>query len=119
MAKRLQDLVKDTSKEEGPESKRRRTGNLDYQELEMMESNVDKNYKRPISLSLEPQNAGKQQIFQEKQQLIKDLEALRASQLKLQAQIAEKEDQLKELTGPLLETELPDEILLKIFGVKL
>lgn len=67
-------------------------------------------------MSLEPQNAGKQQIFQEKQQLIKDLEALRASQLKLQAQIAEKEDQLKELTGPLLETELPDEILLKIFG---
>ena len=65
---------------------------------------------------MEPQNAGKQQIFQEKQQLIKDLEALRASQLKLQAQIAEKEDQLKELTGPLLETELPDEILLKIFG---
>ena len=42
MAKRLQDLVKDTSKEEGPESKRRRTGNLDYQELEMMESNVEK-----------------------------------------------------------------------------
>ena len=34
----------------------------------------------------------------------------------MQAQIAEKEDRLNELSGPLLETKLPDETLLKIFG---
>ena len=41
---------------------------------------------------------------------------LQASESKLQAQIAEKEDRLNELSGPLLETKLPDEILLKILG---
>ena len=122
VAKRLRNRnisVMETSKEDGPvEAKRRRTGNLDHQKLE---SKVDKNLKPLIpSSSLEPQN------IQEKQQIMEDLKALGASKSKLQAEIAEKqaqidqitkkEDRLKELMGPLLETMLPDEILLKILG---
>ena len=48
-------FVMESSKEERPvvEAKRRRTGNLDYQNLE---SKVDKNLKPLSPLSLEPQN---------------------------------------------------------------
>ena len=110
VAKRLRNriiFIEKTSKENEPMlAKRSRTENLDPQE-----SKGEDNFKQLTpSLLLEPQN--------EKQQIIEGLEDLRASKLKLHAQIAEKdariqqfEDRLRELTGP-----LPDEILLKIFG---
>ena len=50
------------------------------------------------------------------QQIIEDQKVLQASESKLQVQIAEKEDRLNELAGPLLATMLPDEILMKILG---
>ena len=103
LAKRLRnqnDFIMETSNEDEPMAKRRRTGNLDGQ--------------------IGP-------IIQEKQQIIENIKDLQKStlkrQLEIQAQIAENdsrieqlEDQLKELMGPLLETMLPDEILLKILG---
>ena len=99
----------ETSEEERPvAAKRRRTENLDPQILENVKP-------------LDPQND--EQIIQEKQQIIEELKDLETSKLKLQTQIAEKdtrrqqlEDRLKKLTGPLLETKLSDEVLLKIFG---
>ena len=50
------------------------------------------------------------------QQIIEDQKVLLASESKLQVEIAEKEDRLNELAGPLLATMLPDEILMKILG---
>ena len=65
-------VIMETSKEERPvAAKRRRTGNLDYQNLE---SKVDKNLKQLIPSSLEPQN--QEQIIQEKQQITEDLKVV-------------------------------------------
>ena len=99
--------IMEKSKKDGPvAAKRRLTGNLDSQIL--------KNFK-----PLKPH----EQIFQEKQRIIENIENLQVSrlnlQLELEAQIIKNkkfEDKLKELMGPLLETMLSDEILLKIFG---
>ena len=110
VAKTLQNrniFIMETSKEDGPTAaKRSRTGNVDPQILENLKP-------------LEPQNG--KQIIQEKQQIIENLDDLQSSKLKLQAEIAEREDQLQaeiakiaeneerlnELAGPLLETMKP------------
>ena len=66
---------------------------------------------------------GQQIIQKKKQRTIENLKELQASKLNLQAQITEKdtriqqfEDPLKELTGSLLETKVPNEIILRILG---
>ena len=53
---------------------------------------VDENLKPLIPSSLEPQN------IQEKQQIMEDLKALGASKSKLQAEIAEKQAQIDQIT---------------------
>ena len=77
----------------------------------------------PAAKRCRMENRDGQQIIQEKQRTIENLKELQASKLNLQAQITEKdtriqqfEDPLKELTGSLLETKVPNEIILKIFG---
>ena len=77
----------------------------------------------PAAKRCRMENRDGQQIIQEKQRTIENLKELQASKLNLQAQITEKdtriqqfEDPLKELTGSLLETKVPNEIILRILG---